>query len=126
VGYVSDEAIYLLFRLPGGQTLWDKLASLFSGHARRPGALQYREAPGPGREVSVSGQEDFLDFAQWLNERIDYITEFLVIETDPESGEGVVPEAGPLRAGNRRSGSAEQLGAHTHAGKAHHPEAQPG
>jgi len=155
VGHVTDEGIYLLSRLPGGQTLWDKLASLFAenGAAARPDAppgapgaatLVETAPPSPdpagafsaedyaalqrardflsrwlvlcrrmvlvdflhlvldeggyfatlsrgmrgaqavsniekllgrAREASVSGQEDFLDFAQWLNERIDYIDE---------------------------------------------------
>lgn len=30
---------------------------------------------GRVREASLSGQEDFFDFAQWLNERIDYVDE---------------------------------------------------
>jgi len=138
VGHVTDEGIYLLSRLGGGETLWDKLASLFCGNgdgfspkdAAPPGCFSeqdyaslkqahtrltrwfelcrrmvlvdflhlvldeggYFASLSRGmrgdqavsniekllervREASLSGQEDFLDFSQWLNERIDYIDE---------------------------------------------------
>ena len=132
VGHVTDEGIYLLSRLPGGETLWDKLASLFGGNgdAAPPGHFSDEDYAslkqahtwltrwfelcrrmvlvdflhlvldeggyfatlsrgmrggqavsniekllGRVREASLSGQEGFLDFSQWLNERIDYIDE---------------------------------------------------
>jgi ATP-dependent helicase/nuclease subunit A len=140
VGHASDEGIYLLSRLGGGESLWDKLTSLFEAKIEAAPAGASGVAPagcfsaedyaslkqahasltrwlelcrrmvlvdflhllldeggyfatlsrgrrgaqavsniekllGRVREVSLSGQEDFLDFAQWLNERIDYIDE---------------------------------------------------
>ena len=137
VGHVTDEGLYLLSRLPGGETLWDKLASLFDrengsspqdaappGHFSDEDFASLKQAHtwlvnwfelcrrlvlvdflhlvldeggyfatlsrgmrgaqavsniekllGRAREASLSGQEDFLDFSQWLNERIDYIDE---------------------------------------------------
>jgi len=138
VGHVTDEGIYLLSRLPGGESLWDRLDSLFGaggeaapGHFSQEDYASLKQAHtrlkrwselcrrlvlvdflhllldeggyfatlsrgmrgaqavsniekllGRVREASLSGQEDFLDFAQWLNERIDYIDEEGEAEVD--------------------------------------------
>jgi ATP-dependent helicase/nuclease subunit A len=129
VGHVSDEGIYLLSRLPEGESLWNKLCFFFNGGMydnyfskedyaslkRAYNSLQrWHELCGRmvlidflhlvldeggwfaalsrgmrggqaisnieklldrAREASLSEQEDFLTFTQWLNERIDYIDE---------------------------------------------------
>ena len=131
VGHVSDEGLYLLSRVPSGETLWEKLEHLFQNesadfakHFSQPDfealtnahrllkrwdqlrrrlvfvdflrlvldeggyfATLARGNRGEqalsniekllehAREVTLSEQEDFLTFTNWLNERIDYVDE---------------------------------------------------
>ena len=136
VGHVSDEGIYALSCLPGGESLWDKLCLLFDGihpddrnkkiddifqeddysslkraydsllrwhflsrrmilidflhfvldkggyYASLARGMRGEQAISNieklldlARDATLSEQNDFLSFAQWLNDRIDYIEE---------------------------------------------------
>jgi ATP-dependent helicase/nuclease subunit A len=131
IGHVTDEGLYMLSRLPFGNTLWEKLCLLYENHngqyAEKFSEQDYRALQRAhvslarwhalsrrmvlveflrlvldeggffaslsrgnrgeqaisniekllerAREATLSDQEDFLSFTQWLNERIDYVDE---------------------------------------------------